>query len=171
MYSKISACLSTQRDNIMKKLKILLLLAIGFTSLQSSAEDNPRGVLFAPNGLDGLTIGIINLTDSACVLDSFDLHHGNLERTASPPVNIPRGKGGTFYLLDTLAGPDITVNYVCGNKKISLNCQQNASYLWAGAVHATVLAADPGIYALAHTERGSQLFIKTGKILWYIENL
>ncbi len=60
--------------------------------------------------------------------------------------------------------------YDCGGKKISLYSQQNNSFLWAGAVHAKIDHADPGISAFATTERGSQLVVKTGKIMWDIVN-
>lgn len=148
-------------------MKLILLLAVALTALPSYAEDTSRAYL--TNGADGTSIAILNHTNSTCNLESSDLKHGFLDRTL-PPDHIPSGVGGVFYIYDSAFGPEITLSYNCGGKKITLYNQQNMAWLWAGRVTATVLSADEGITASAYTERGSQIVLKTGKILWTIEN-
>ena len=139
----------------MKALKYGIIAALALISAQAQAF---------------LLVQLVNDTDAVCKLQNYDLRHGIL--WTAVPQRIAPSLAASFNADDSgYFGPEVELNYDCGGKKVSLNCQEDRWLFWtAGAVHARLDFADPGIIARAETEQGSYFWNQAGHIVWYIEN-
>lgn len=137
----------------MKAFKYGILLALALVSMPSRAF---------------LLVEIINDTDAVCKLQSYDLLHGIL--WSAVPQRIAPTLAGSFNADDSgFRGPEVVLNYECGDKKISLNCQEDMGFFSAGDVHARLISADAGIIARAETQNGSYYWNQAGVIRWFID--
>ena len=138
----------------MKALKYGIIAALALVSAQSQAF---------------LLVQIVNDTDAVCKLQSYELRHGIL--ITAVPQRIAPSMDAAFNANDSgYFGPEVELNYDCGGKKISLNCQEDIGYFSAGNVHARLDFADPGIIARVTTQNGSYYWNQAGMINWTIEN-
>jgi hypothetical protein len=130
----------------MKAFKYGIAAGLALISVQSFAE---------------VLVYIENDTPSICKLENKELKHGLLY--TFPPVRVAPSQVGAFRMMDSgFRGPEITLYFNCGGKKINVTCQENLGFLWAGDVSAKLDYADPGITAHYQLEAGSFLWNQIG---------
>ncbi len=136
----------------MKALKFGILAALALASVQAQAF---------------LLVQLVNDTDTVCKLQNYELRHGRL--ITPVPQRIAANSDVAFNADDSgYYGPELELIYVCGNKKVMLNCQEDIGRFSAGDVHARLDYADPGISAQFTLQNGSYYWNQAGIINWTI---
>lgn len=123
-----------------------------------------------------MVVHVANKTDSICTLEDAKLTHGNFEKF--PALSIRPGDTTTFELVQSFMGPDITLTYDCGGKKVAFQSQQNVCVLKGGMRHPMVVREDSGITvkdmswdpSWIDADGASFIFMRPGQIRWSIEN-
>lgn len=110
---------------------------------------------------------ISNTTSNSCILTSIQVIHGNL--ITSPPSSIMPNDSKVFDMEQTIYGPSITLNYLCGEENISFKSSQKLCVLEAGDVTGEVLHPLPVNTNASYTAiNGSYFWNKPGNIIWRI---
>lgn len=115
-----------------------------------------------------LTIEVQNHTRDICYLVVNHLYNGVIIGDIQQVLF--QGYTKTIQLEQSYYGPNITLVYQCGKKRITLANQQGACFGWAGDAYATVVSADAGIKATSQIQAASKWANTAGQITWDIQN-
>lgn len=91
---------------------------------------------------DVMLIEITNLTQETCVMENLNVISGKY--WGVPLKSIMPGQ--SFYFPSS-NGPNIVLNYQCGQRKISLQSHQSDNWFFNNTVTGTVLSSAPKLHA------------------------
>lgn len=143
----------------MKKYLLSLALVSLVHTCAYADEENPCGILH---------IQIANLTHKSCFLTKSNLIHGNF--LSSPPTTILSNDSKKFDVAQTIFGPNIVLQYSCGDQQITFSSQQDLCFISAGKITGQVQTKTLNIDAYYNAESGSFIWNKPGIINWSLTN-
>lgn len=138
------------------RLYLLIGFSLGLLTLSSEA--------ISRNACATIHIQIANMTESKCTLAKSDLLHGYLD--SSPPLTILANDSKNFDITQTVFGPDVTLEYNCGDESIIIESQQNYCYMLSGSVKGKIISKTPNIRAFYTADEGSYFWQQPGTINW-----
>ncbi len=140
--------------------KLLVLGAMGFSLIATS---------MAHASCDDLTIVITNTTTNGCSLTQQNLKHGYFPYYYFAPTYIKASEAVATLVAQNFYGPELELTYSCGEgKSITINSQQNWSFLSAGDVHGQIVNAT-SMSADFQVVNGSCFNSQPGQLLWKLK--